>query len=55
MWNVGGLAHTGLVADALEPGTNRHLIVHNIGDGTQLEDILFEFPITGHFRYPAAA
>lgn len=55
MWDVGGLAHTGLVADALAPGTDRHTIVHNIGDGTQMEDILFEFPITGHFRYPAAS
>ena len=54
MWDVGGLAHTGLVADALAPGTDRHTIVHNIGDGTQMEDILFEFPITGHFRYPAS-
>ena len=54
MWDVGGLAHTGLVADALAPGTDRHAIVHNIGDGTQMEDILFEFPITGHFRYPAS-
>ena len=55
MWDVGGLAHTGLVADALAPGTDRHTIVHNIGDGTQMEDILFEFPITGHFRYPTAS
>ena len=53
MWDVGGLAHTGLVADTTEPGTSRHLIVHNIGDGAQMEDILFAFPMTGHFRYPA--
>ncbi|MBW8826925.1 MAG: DUF1287 domain-containing protein [Acidobacteria bacterium] len=52
MWNVDGLAHTGLVASALADGTDHRLVVHNIGDGTQLEDILFEFPITGHFRYP---
>ncbi len=53
MWDVSGLAHTGLVADTTEPGTSRRLIVHNIGEGTQMEDILFSFPITGHFRYPA--
>ena len=51
MWDVGRLAHTGLVVDSLVPGTDRHLIVHNIGDGAQLEDILFAFPITGHYRY----
>ncbi len=56
MWDVGGLAHTGLVVTATAPGSDRHMIVHNIGDGAQLEDILFEFPITGHFRYmPATA
>ena len=56
MWDVGGLAHTGLVVTATAPGSDRHLMVHNIGDGAQLEDILFEFPITGHFRYlPATA
>ncbi len=51
MWDVSGLAHTGLVVTATAPGSDRHMMVHNIGDGAQLEDILFEFPITGHFRY----
>ncbi len=27
------------------------LIIHNIGAGTQIEDRLFAYPITGHFRY----
>jgi len=27
------------------------LIVHNIGKGPQLEDILFKMYITGHYRY----
>jgi uncharacterized protein len=31
----------------------RPLVIHNIGAGTQIEDILFAFPITGHYRYPA--
>ena len=51
-WDLDGLDHTGLVADGTVAGTDRHLIVHNIGAGTQLEDILFAFPITGHYRYP---
>jgi uncharacterized protein YijF (DUF1287 family) len=25
--------------------------VHNIGRGPQLEDMLFSYPITGHYRY----
>jgi uncharacterized protein len=27
------------------------LVVHNIGRGPQIEDILFRFEITGHYRY----
>ncbi len=29
----------------------RLLVVHNIGNGPEVEDVLFRFPITGHFRY----
>ena len=29
----------------------RPLIVHNIGFGPKLEDMLFDNPITGHYRY----
>ena len=43
--------HIGLVSDVLVEGTKRFNICHNIGNGTMLEDILFEFQITGHFRY----
>ncbi|GGC06374.1 DUF1287 domain-containing protein [Pseudoduganella buxea] len=48
-----GLPHIGIVAEARSPqGTP--LVIHNIGAGTQQEDVLFAFPITGHYRYPAA-
>lgn len=52
MWDVGGLAHTGLVTASTAEGTNRPLIVHNIGWGTQEEDVLFEYRVTNHFRFP---
>ena len=26
-------------------------MVHNIGQGAQIEDTLFEFTVTGHYRY----
>jgi len=49
-WRLpGGLAHIGLIADRIVEG--RPLVVHNIGAGAQLEDVLFLFPITGHYRY----
>ncbi len=44
-----GQAHIGLVSDRASEG--RPLMVHNIGAGTQIEDILFAFEITGHYRY----
>ena len=44
-----GASHIGLVADRSADG--RPLIVHNIGAGTKVDDILFGYPITGHFRY----
>jgi hypothetical protein len=30
------------------------IVIHNIGAGTRMEDRLFAYPITGHYRYPAA-
>jgi uncharacterized protein YijF (DUF1287 family) len=47
----GNLPHTGLVIDRRSADGRRPLIVHNIGRGPQVEDMLFAFPITGHYRY----
>jgi len=46
-----GLPHIGIVSDAREPGTDRYRMVHNIGAGAQLEDVLFEYEVTGHYRW----
>ncbi len=46
-----GIGHIGIVTDRPVPGTDRFLIVHNIGSGTRLEDMLFAYPVTAHFRY----
>lgn len=45
------LPHIAIVSTAMGTGSPRPLIVHNIGAGTQLEDRLFEFPLTGHYRF----
>jgi uncharacterized protein len=45
-----GRPHIGLVSD--RSADSRPLLVHNIGAGAQVEDILFAFTITGHYRYP---
>lgn len=49
------LPHIGIVA-AEKSATGVPLIIHNIGSGTKMEDVLFGFKITGHYRYqPAVA
>jgi uncharacterized protein YijF (DUF1287 family) len=45
------LPHIGIVTDRRSDNGQRPLIAHNIGNGSTLEDMLFEFPITGHYRY----
>jgi len=47
----GNLPHIGIVTDRFSRRTGNPLIVHNIGQGPQLEDMLFDYPITGHYRY----
>lgn len=44
------LPHIGIVVPSPDGG-ERPWIVHNIGQGPKLEDRLFEFPLTGHYRY----
>ncbi len=50
-WNLGGgITHIGMVVDRRGP-TGRYMVVHNIGRGPQLEDVLFEWAVIGHYRY----
>ncbi len=49
--NGKGMTHIGLVSSSWNEKEKRYLIIHNIGGGTKLEDRLFEWEITGHFRY----
>lgn len=47
----GNLPHIGIVGDTRTGDGSKPLIVHNIGSGPVIEDILFEYQITGHYRY----
>ena len=47
----GNLPHIGIVIDSRSGDGSKPLIVHNIGSGPVIEDILFEYQITGHYRY----
>jgi uncharacterized protein YijF (DUF1287 family) len=56
-WDLGrGLTHIGMVVDRKTLMSRRYMIVHNIGEGPKMEDVLFNWKITGHYRYfgPAA-
>ena len=46
-----GVPHIGLVSDVPVRGTDRYQVVHNIGAGAQMEDVLFTYTLTGHYRY----
>jgi uncharacterized protein YijF (DUF1287 family) len=46
-----GREHTGLVTDYWSPETRRWVIVHNIGSGARLQDVLLDWKIIGHYRY----
>lgn len=51
-WDLGrGLTHIGMVVDRKSVFTRRYMIVHNIGAGPRMEDVLFDWKITGHYRY----
>lgn len=51
-WRVSGnLPHIGIIVSRRSADGKRPLVVHNIGRGPRLEDILFDYPITGHYRY----
>ncbi|HTG64831.1 MAG TPA: DUF1287 domain-containing protein [Flavobacterium sp.] len=51
-WKINGkLPHIGIITHKLSADAKRHLIVHNVGYGQVLEDCLFNYEITGHFKY----
>ena len=54
-WDLGqGLTHIGIVSNSVSAITGNPLIVHNIGAGPELNDMLFKHRITGHFNYGTA-
>ena len=43
--------HIGIVTNMLSDSEDRYLIVHNIGAGTRIEDVLFAWTMKGHYRF----
>ncbi|MFC3195247.1 DUF1287 domain-containing protein [Marinicella sediminis] len=54
-WRLSGSGrpHIGVVSDLISTSGNP-LIIHNIGWGPQQNDMLFDHPISGHYRYHQA-
>ncbi len=51
-WDLGGgVPHIGIVVDRKSAQGGRYMVVHNIGAGPKMEDVLFNWEITGHYRY----
>ena len=51
-WDLGGnVPHIGIVVDQKSRWSGRDMIVHNIGEGPKMEDVVFNWTITGHYRY----
>lgn len=51
-WDLGGnVPHIGIVVDRKNQQTGRYMLVHNIGQGPKMDDVLFNWKITGHYRY----
>ena len=46
-----GLDHIGIVGTKQSPRTKNYMVVHNIGAGPRLEDVLFEWKVAGHYRF----
>lgn len=47
----GNLPHIGIISDKVSIVSGNPLVVHNIGSGPKLEDMLFNYKITGHYKY----
>lgn len=47
----GGQPHILIVSDKRSGDNARPLVIHNIGSGAREEDALFDYPITGHYRF----
>lgn len=52
-WDLDGKAmtHIGLVSNVYNENTKRYSIIHNIGGGAAIEDKIFDWKITGHYRF----
>ena len=46
-----GVEHIGILTNVSTESDKHYLIVHNIGSGARIEDVLLAWKIIGHYRY----
>jgi uncharacterized protein YijF (DUF1287 family) len=52
VWRLSAsVTHIGMVSHRVNTKKTCCMVVHNIGSGQNLDDVLFEWPIIGHYRY----
>jgi uncharacterized protein YijF (DUF1287 family) len=52
VWNLGnGILHIGMVVPVKSEDGKRYKVIHNLGNGQIVEDVLFHWEITGHYYY----
>lgn len=47
----GNVPHIGILVDTKSPQSGRYMVVHNIGRGPKMQDLLFDWKITGNYSY----
>jgi uncharacterized protein YijF (DUF1287 family) len=51
-WDLSeGLEHIGILTNLSSESDQHYLVVHNIGVGARIEDVLLAWKIVGHYRY----
>jgi uncharacterized protein YijF (DUF1287 family) len=51
-WDLGGgITHIGMITNLLSDTAKTYHVVHNIGAGARIENVLFNWKIIGHYRY----
>lgn len=51
-WDLGGgQTHIGIVTNVWSEASGNYLVAHNIGGGVRVDNVLFSWRITGHYRY----
>ena len=46
-----GVEHIGILTNLVSEPDKHYLVIHNIGGGARIEDVLLNWKIIGHYRF----